>query len=140
MTDVSILYPLKTPENRRFYSVFKRYKIETLARNGLMTESSVFIVDFVDIFANTAADSSCQQIFKCYYYFLHFSHFFTHFFSLLETMLVTGLVESKWSSLFSNVYFISFIYEQCTNLITLSVNNKELGQYLSLLQNYLADK
>ena len=64
-------------------------------------------------------------------------HDLLQFFSLLEATLVTGLVGSKWSSLFSNVYLISFTYKQCTNLITLSVNIKELGQYLSLFRNCL---
>ena len=27
--------PLKTPENQRFFGVFRRYKMGTLARNGL---------------------------------------------------------------------------------------------------------
>ena len=40
------LYLLKTLENRRFSSVFRGFKMEKLARNGLMSESSVFIVDF----------------------------------------------------------------------------------------------
>ena len=33
--NVPILYPLKTPENQRLSGVFRGYKIETLARNGL---------------------------------------------------------------------------------------------------------
>ena len=36
LANVPILYPLKTPENQRFSSVFRRYKIGTLARNELM--------------------------------------------------------------------------------------------------------
>ena len=34
LANVPILYPLKTPENIRFSGVFRRYKMETLARNG----------------------------------------------------------------------------------------------------------
>ena len=34
LTNVPILYPLKTPENQRFSGVFRGYKMETLARNG----------------------------------------------------------------------------------------------------------
>ena len=33
--NVSILYPLKTPENQRFSGIFRGYKMGTLARNGL---------------------------------------------------------------------------------------------------------
>ena len=35
LANVSILYPLKTPENQRFSGVFRGYKMGTLARNGL---------------------------------------------------------------------------------------------------------
>ena len=37
LANVPILYPLKTPENQRF-SVFRRYKLGTLATNGLIQE------------------------------------------------------------------------------------------------------
>ena len=36
LTNVPILYPLKTPENQRFSIVFRGYKMGTLARNGLI--------------------------------------------------------------------------------------------------------
>ena len=36
LTNVPILYRLKTPENQRFSGVFRGYKMGTLARNGLM--------------------------------------------------------------------------------------------------------
>ena len=39
--NVSILYPLKTPQNLWFSGVFRGYKIGTLAKNGLTA------VDFV---------------------------------------------------------------------------------------------
>ena len=35
LANVSILYPLKTPENLWFSGVFRGYKMGTLARNGL---------------------------------------------------------------------------------------------------------
>ena len=35
MVNVPILYSLKTPENLKFSGVFRGYKMETLARNGL---------------------------------------------------------------------------------------------------------
>ena len=35
LANVPILYPLNTPENHRFSGVFRGYKMETLARNGL---------------------------------------------------------------------------------------------------------
>ena len=35
LANVLILYPLKTPENRWFFGVFRGYKMGTLARNGL---------------------------------------------------------------------------------------------------------
>ena len=35
LANVPILYPLKTPENQKFSGVFRGYKMETLARNGL---------------------------------------------------------------------------------------------------------
>ena len=35
LTSVSILYPLKTPENRILFEAFGRYKMGTLARNWL---------------------------------------------------------------------------------------------------------
>ena len=41
LANVPILYPLKTPENQRFFGVFRGYKMGTLARNGLK-ESPVF--------------------------------------------------------------------------------------------------
>ena len=33
--NVPILYPLKTPENQKFFGVFRGYKMGTLARNEL---------------------------------------------------------------------------------------------------------
>ena len=39
LVNVSILYPLKTPETQRFSGVFMGYKIETLVRNGLNTKN-----------------------------------------------------------------------------------------------------
>ena len=37
LANVSVLYPLKIRENhQRFAVVFKSYKLETLARNGLI--------------------------------------------------------------------------------------------------------
>ena len=41
-----ILYPLKTPENQRFSSVFREYKIATLAWNGL--KNILFLYDRVN--------------------------------------------------------------------------------------------
>ena len=38
LANVPILYPLKTPENRRFSDVFRGYKLGTLATNGLIQE------------------------------------------------------------------------------------------------------
>ena len=35
LVNIPILYPLKTLENRWFSGVFRGYKMETLARNGL---------------------------------------------------------------------------------------------------------
>ena len=35
LANVPILYPLNTPENLWFSGVFREYKMETLARNGL---------------------------------------------------------------------------------------------------------
>ena len=35
LANVPILYPLKTPENLWFFGVFRRYKMGTLAKNGL---------------------------------------------------------------------------------------------------------
>ena len=35
LANVSILYPLKIPENQRFFGVFRGYEMETFARNGL---------------------------------------------------------------------------------------------------------
>ena len=40
LANVSVLYPLKTPENFCFLGVFKEYKIETLAKNGLFFRHS----------------------------------------------------------------------------------------------------
>ena len=37
LANIPILYPLKTPENQRFCGVFRGYKMETLAGNGLNT-------------------------------------------------------------------------------------------------------
>ena len=36
LTNVSILHPLKTPENQRFSGVFRGYKMGRLLRNGLI--------------------------------------------------------------------------------------------------------
>ena len=38
MANVSVLYPLKTPENLWFSGVFRGYKMVTSARNGLMIQ------------------------------------------------------------------------------------------------------
>ena len=35
MAGVPILYPLKTPENQRFFGVFREFKMGKLNRNGL---------------------------------------------------------------------------------------------------------
>ena len=37
LANASILYPLKTPENQRFSSVFRGYKMGTMARNRLIS-------------------------------------------------------------------------------------------------------
>ena len=39
LVNVSILYPLKTPENQRFSGVFWGHKMGTLTKNGLNKES-----------------------------------------------------------------------------------------------------
>ena len=39
LANVPILYPLKTPENQSFSDVFRGYKMETLAKNGLISVS-----------------------------------------------------------------------------------------------------
>ena len=38
-----ILYPLKTPGNQRYFDVFRRCKMETLARNELLNFSNQFL-------------------------------------------------------------------------------------------------
>ena len=43
LANVPILYPLKTSENQRFSGGFRRYKMGTLARNGLITYLFVLI-------------------------------------------------------------------------------------------------
>ena len=37
LTNLPILYPLKTPENQRFSVVFRGYEMRALARNGFTT-------------------------------------------------------------------------------------------------------
>ena len=44
LANVFILYPLKTPENQRFSSVFRGYKMGTTAKNGLIKESQIYLV------------------------------------------------------------------------------------------------
>ena len=39
LANIPILYPLKTPENQRLSGVFRGYKMQTLARNGLRKEA-----------------------------------------------------------------------------------------------------
>ena len=41
LASVPILYPMKTPENQRFFGVFRRYKMGILARNGLTKYKSL---------------------------------------------------------------------------------------------------
>ena len=41
LVNISILYPLKIPENQSFSGVFRVYKMETLARNELIARSIV---------------------------------------------------------------------------------------------------
>ena len=45
-TNVPILYPLKTPGNRRLSVVFRRYKIEILVRNVLMKQFLSLLAEF----------------------------------------------------------------------------------------------
>ena len=47
-TNVPILYPLKTPENRRLSVVFRRYKIEILVRNVLMKQFLSLLAEFYE--------------------------------------------------------------------------------------------
>ena len=47
LANVSILYPLKTPENQRFSCVFRGNKMGTLDRNGLMTRFSFHLVSII---------------------------------------------------------------------------------------------
>ena len=42
LANIHILYPLKTPENRRFSGVFRGYKMVTLSRNGLILTTNPF--------------------------------------------------------------------------------------------------
>ena len=50
VTNVPILYPLKTPENLRFSGVFRGHKIGTLIRSGLIWNSSCIYLQILDIF------------------------------------------------------------------------------------------
>ena len=43
LAKVSTLYPLKIPENQKFFGIFRRYKMGTLTENGL-NELNIFIV------------------------------------------------------------------------------------------------
>ena len=45
LSNVPISYSLKAPENLWFFSVFRGYKIETFARNGLIQASPVLNAD-----------------------------------------------------------------------------------------------
>ena len=55
--NVTILYPLKRPGNQKFSGVFRGYKMETLARNGL---KKLPITDFGShTFYAQAAKNSC---------------------------------------------------------------------------------
>ena len=47
-----ILYPLKTSENLWFSGVFRGYKMGTLARNGLITENVLVILNELAIMSN----------------------------------------------------------------------------------------
>ena len=48
LANVSVLYPLKTPENFCFSGVFREYKIETMAKNGLFfPHSERFLVKLI---------------------------------------------------------------------------------------------
>ena len=40
VVNVSILYSLKTPENKRFFGIFRGYKMGRFARNGLRQKIS----------------------------------------------------------------------------------------------------
>ena len=48
LADVSILYPLKIPENQSFSGIFRGYKMRTLARNGLIVHTSEVILSNKD--------------------------------------------------------------------------------------------
>ena len=39
LTNVVILHPLKTLEKLSFFNIFRRYKMGTLTKNGLMTRN-----------------------------------------------------------------------------------------------------
>ena len=38
LVNVPIVYRLKTPQKQSFFDVFRRYKIETLAKNGILKQ------------------------------------------------------------------------------------------------------
>ena len=51
LANAPILYPLKTPENQRFFCVFRGYKMGTLARDGFREELAVrnrLLINFVE--------------------------------------------------------------------------------------------
>ena len=47
--NVSILYPLKTPENFRVFGVFRGYKMGKLTRNGLILNKASCLYIFFNI-------------------------------------------------------------------------------------------
>ena len=62
----SILYPLKTPEDKRFSSVFRGYKTRTLARYGLTVNDKLSNShsSFIDDFNYPAPITFCQFVFQ----------------------------------------------------------------------------
>ena len=61
LANIPILYHLKTPENQRFSGVFRGYKMETLARNGLTKR----IFFQIKVFATVNRISQKSQHTKC---------------------------------------------------------------------------
>ena len=63
--NAAILYPLKTPEKRRFFRVFRWYKIGALTNNGLMEQVlSWFVVEFYGKYWVLKASGSFVQLNK----------------------------------------------------------------------------
>ena len=111
LSSIPILYPRKTPENIWFSSVFRGYKMATLAKNGLMKLHFSYLTFLIERMSYLRLLTYFRSLFTFYYPWKHKETRVT----LMFSGGIKRQIGLEWLNLFQdNVFLCLYAAASCS--------------------------